>query len=245
MKHLRGDFAGSAELRRIGARANEVFCKCCHKDKKKELRRSRGSSASRMAVEPRFSRQNGFGPMLRTCELILPVPAAVSRMSFMTELMLRTVVPAVSIVRLAHGNVGFRGTVTSLVRRSRVYKVVPRLPREVGMVVVRVTRRRGGTKSLKFSKTEFLEAFRYFQATGHPLWAKTTLDQDNLDAWGQSDTGHLSDIVSIDDAEEENADEGADDDDVGPQPEVLADAQDRSEEWFGLEPQAESSVLRA
>ena len=180
-----------------------------------------------------FSPRNGMGNINTRL-----VPDFVWNMSYMTELMIRRIAPFVSFHRLKYGNIGFRGSVTLMMRQCRIASIIPNLPEDVKYFLMKVRpHQAAGTENmapppphlLRFDKREIRRVVTWLQSTGHPVWTNVEFDPGRLSRWGENDTGNLLDIVCL---EVDEVDEKECDNDEGPAPDQLLDAE---VEYCGLE----------
>ena len=88
-----------------------------------------------------------------------------------------------SIVRLAHGNIGSNGNTSCVWQQSKIHTVLPNLPSQCKFIVItRSQKNSSRMKSTRFRRDRIERALNLLRATGHEAW-DIQIDQSNLDAW--------------------------------------------------------------
>ena len=138
--------------------SNAIICHQCYNDLS-----SRDGEPGVDCISRKFSKRNGFGPFMRNVSeepagfsLLSPVcPSTsslreneiryvLSQLTVAEESAIRMVAPLASIVRLKHGNIGTKGTVSCVWQSEKlIQRVLPSLPMECKTLVIRYEKEDG------------------------------------------------------------------------------------------------------
>ena len=144
-----------------------ALCKACHTDK--------GLNPDTPA-HLRWSKLNLMGP-------IPPLPEALSDLSYAEEGAIRRIAPLISFQALRYGGTAVKGNTSCVHRTSKLGNILPNLPEDCYMFVLRAKRRMGqGTVSMKCRRHKIQAALLYLKASGHPAWADIEIDLHNLNS---------------------------------------------------------------
>jgi len=118
------------------------------------------------------------------------------------EAAIRRVSPLVSLVRLKHGNVGSKGTVTCMSQcTTGLVNILPRLPKECKTIVFRYDRNNNGTPGQFQCRRHYIaRALMLLVATKADFWKDVQVSDTNLMAWPEN--ANLVDIVDTVEAPE-------------------------------------------
>ena len=89
-----------------------------------------------LSLSRTFSQRNQFGPSFtyqinvtdRNVSIAIELKYILSSMSCIEEAAIRQITPLVSIVKLAHGNIGSKGNTTCMWNQSKLCTILPNLP---------------------------------------------------------------------------------------------------------------------
>ena len=125
-------------------------------------------SALNLKAGYQFSLNNGFGPIPQ----ILPTTAVsgcrltqmshllhqlLSTLTPVEEAAIRRICPLLSIVKLAHGNIGVRGNVSCVHQDSKLGTVLPNTPDKCNVIVIsRTDKAKSRMTSTRFHKNKIL-----------------------------------------------------------------------------------------
>ena len=109
-----------------------------------------------------FSQRNQFGPSFkyqinvtdRNVSIAIELKYILSTMSCIEEAAIRKITPLVSIVKLAHGNIGSKGNTTCMWNQSKLCTILPNLPSTCQYFVLSYEAKKKGSISLKSTKFE-------------------------------------------------------------------------------------------
>jgi hypothetical protein len=129
-----------------------------------------------------------------------------SQLTVAEESAIRMVAPLASIVRLKHGNIGTKGTVSCVWQSEKlVQRVLPSLPTECKTLVIRYEKKDGRLSSFSCRRHWIERALRLLKSTGVLPWRDICIDEERLQAWPVM--GNLLDLVHKEDV---STDEGTD-----------------------------------
>ena len=174
-----------------------------------------------MALARKFSAGNGYGKAVP--RLVSPAPAydmtsvmvpatpeelqkelhwVLGELTMGEEASIRRVSPLVSLVRLKHGNVGSKGTVTCMSQcTTGLVNILPRLPKECKTIVFRYDRNNNGTPGQFQCRRHYIaRALTLLVATKADFWKDVQVSDTNLMAWPEN--GNLVDIADTVEAPE-------------------------------------------
>ena len=89
-----------------------------------------------LSLSKTFSQRNQFGPSFtyqinvtnRNVSIAIELKYILSSMPCIKEATIRQITPLVSIVKLAHGNIGSKGNTTCMWNQSKLCTILPNLP---------------------------------------------------------------------------------------------------------------------
>lgn len=216
---------------------NALLCHECHN----ELNPKTHDDPGVESMCRKFSRRNGFGPVIaiprkapegfNLTSPVVPMNTplreqelryVLSQLTVAEESAIRRVAPLASIVRLKHGNVGRKGTVSCVWQDNKpLLRVLPALPSECKTLVIRYDQKNGKLSSFRCRRHWIARALRLLKATEVEPWANIVIDVNRLKEWPVE--GNLMDLVpKVDvtaDAENDNgATNREDDSSLGPAP---------------------------
>lgn len=153
-------------------------------------------SSDTLALARQFSARNGYGPVP-----LLPVPGApqwaaelgtlLGTLTCAEEAAIRQVTPLLSVIRLAHGNIGVRGNVSCVWQKSKLNRVLPNLPSQCSTIVIERERRGGSVagrprlRSQEFKRVHIERTLRLLARTGLAAW-DIIVSGDHLSQWPES-----------------------------------------------------------
>ena len=126
-------------------------------------------------------------------------------MSCIEEASIRQLIPLVSIIKLSHGNTGWKGNTTCMWNQSKLCTILPSLPSTCQYFVLSYETRKS-LISLKLTKFERIKIQRFLEllsCTVEWVWKeknyfKIESSQEHLEKWPEhEDIRHLDDVVSI------------------------------------------------
>jgi hypothetical protein len=202
MSHFRPKHGGQSPQQVLGRNdPNALICDKCYKEVTSE-------NLPDLQHGFAYSLRNGFGPipmmpphtdgespLVTRCR---ELQALLRTLTSAEEAAIRRITPLISIVRLAHGNIGSKGNTSCVWQQSKLATVLPNLPSECKFIIItRQDRANGaheGLKSTKFSRKRIERVLTLLAQTGHEAWADIEISQENLEKWPE--TGDLCNLNS-------------------------------------------------
>ena len=109
--------------------------------------------------------------------------ALLSTFTPVKEAAIHRVCPLLSVVKLAHGNLGSKVNVSCIFQYLKLGMILPNLPTECKfMVVVCNADTSSKTVSLNFSRSKIEIVLKILKHTGTEAWRNIEISDDNLDA---------------------------------------------------------------
>lgn len=109
------------------------------------------------------------------------------------EAAIRQITPLVSIVRLAHGNIGAKGNTTCVWQQSKLNLILPNLPSQCKFIVVkRTSTTTSQVKSTKFKRQKIHRALILLRDTVPEVWGNIQIDETRVNQWPEE--GDLCDL---------------------------------------------------
>ena len=181
---------------------NAILCDFCYRDIPSE------------ALSRIFSFRNQFGPSISNVidnnypnvGIAIELKDILSSMTCIEEAAIRQITPLISIVKLAHGNIGSKGNTTCMWNQSRLCTILPNLPNQCKYFVLSYKSKKDSDiilKSTKFEKIKIQRCLELLSYTVENVWKssndfKIEISQNNLDKWPLSgDIRHLDDVPTI------------------------------------------------
>jgi hypothetical protein len=163
-----------------------VICKSCYHDLS-------GPNDS-LSLARTFSSRNGFGPMGQPLNTMAQeLETLLLKLTAAEEAAIRPITPLLSIMRLKQGNIGTKGNVSCVWQRSTLTHILPNLPTECSMIIIKRSNSQGvALPDYNFKRGQIHRVLLLLQATGLPPWGsqRVTFSDANLNAWPE--TGNLS-----------------------------------------------------
>ena len=110
------------------------------------------------------------------------------------EAAIRPIAPAFSIINLTGGNIASRGNTSCLLQESRLGLILPNLPENCRVVIVKRRDTSSRMRSTKYKRYNIETMLRLLRRTGHPAWANIEVSDQNVQAWDEH--GDLADTLS-------------------------------------------------
>ena len=170
---------------------------------------------------PKLSRLNGYGPHVAVepmCRLdgvkagkVRRLCAVLKGLTLAEEAAIRAVVPLVQVARLSAGNIASKGNISCVFQETSWSKVLPHLPEECKIIVLKRERgQKGALPSYRFRKEAIEEALTLLEDLRPPHYLDFEFDRDRLEKWPSE--GNLLDsevvpVPTVDPQEEEDEDE--------------------------------------
>ena len=181
---------------------NAILCDFCYRDIPSE------------ALSRIFSFRNQFGPSFSNVidnndpnvGIAIELKDILFSMTCIEEAAIRQITPLISIVKLAHGNIGSKGNTTCMWNQSRLCTILPNLPNQCKYFVLSYKSKKDSDiilKSTKFEKIKIQRCLELLSYTVENVWKssndfKIEISQNNLDKWPLSgDIRHLDDVPTI------------------------------------------------
>ena len=176
--------------------SNAKLCDACYKDIE---------SDTDLDFARPFSKRNGFGPSLQypapspdedaNIQLGRELYSLLSNCTAAEEAAIRQIIPMLSITRLAMGNISSKGNTTCIWQDSKLSRVLPNLPSECKIIVIRTASNTSSTshvKSTKFKRETIARILYLLKQTGVEPWNTIEISNENLDQWPED--GDLADL---------------------------------------------------
>jgi hypothetical protein len=216
---------------------NANICRQCYND----LETKKGDPGVE-CISRKFSKRNGFGPCINhvpdepegflLMSPVLPstslfreaeIRYVLSQLTVAEESAIRMVAPLASIVRLKHGNIGTKGTVSCVWQSEKlIQRLLPSLPMECKTLVFRYENKNGKLSSFSCRRHWIERALRLLKSTGVLPWRDIVIDEKRLMAWPLD--GNLLSMVHNEDVSSDEDDNsvknhtGEDESSLGPAP---------------------------
>ena len=131
-------------------------------------------------------------------------------MSCIEEAAIRQITPLVSIVKLAHGNIGSKGNTTCMWNHSKLCTILPNLPSTCQYFVLSYEAKKSKIilKSTKFERIKIQRCLELLLCTVEGVWKeketfKIKISQENLEKWPEiGEIRDLDEVVTVPIAEE-------------------------------------------
>ena len=110
------------------------------------------------------------------------------------EAAIRPISPAFGIIFLSGGNIASRGNTSCLLQDSRLGLILPHLPENCRIIIVKQRNTVGRMRSTKYKRSNIQLMLHLLHKTGHPAWRDIQVSSGNLEAWDED--GDLDVVVS-------------------------------------------------
>ena len=145
----------------------------------------------------RFSEKSGFGIIPRPPQLCpdnllegtpqynhyhdhITLQRLMSNATNAEEAAIRPIAPAFSIINLTGGNIASRGNTSCLLQESRLGLILPNLPENCRVVIVKRRDTSSRMRSTKYKQYNIETMLRLLRRTGHPAWANIEVSDQNV-----------------------------------------------------------------
>ena len=100
------------------------------------------------------------------------------------EAAIQQISPMISIVRLAHGNIGCKGNTSCVWQKSKLNMILPNLPEECKFIIITRRQKSGNTtsqlKSTKFERKKIQLTLELLSHTVKSVWNNITICPQRL-----------------------------------------------------------------